>query len=273
MQPCLIIYSKDYSFIDTGRVYASGFSMGSMRSFSIGMSNTFSKYFAAIAPTNIITTQAKTINPNYSNCPDITSSTTAVPTIYFAGETSVFAELPHQAFVLMLGESGKANIIDNAINYLFKRNHVTDHYEYDAAKDAFFGWKGDYTKIVKSIFPGVISTAQYYKSKDGNVYTALVHTSNVGHEPLRVHTELAWGFMSKFSRIDHCSITVTSATYTGSAVETTVVVKDGKDILTKNVDYTLVYSNNKKAGTATVTVYGKGNYSGSIIKKFTIKKL
>ena len=35
-------------------------------------------------------------------------------------------------------------------------------------------------------------------------------------------------------------------------------------------DYTLTYSNNKKQGTATVTIKGKGNYSGTIKKTFEI---
>ena len=42
--------------------------------------------------------------------------------------------------------------------------------------------------------------------------------------------------------------------------------------LTEGKDYTIKYKNNVNAGTATVTATGKGNYTGSISKKFKIKK-
>ena len=42
--------------------------------------------------------------------------------------------------------------------------------------------------------------------------------------------------------------------------------------LTEGKDYTIKYSNNVNAGTATVTAAGKGNYTGSISKKFRIYK-
>ena len=40
--------------------------------------------------------------------------------------------------------------------------------------------------------------------------------------------------------------------------------------LTKNTDYTVSYENNKKAGTATVKIEGKGNYTGTITQTFFI---
>ena len=41
--------------------------------------------------------------------------------------------------------------------------------------------------------------------------------------------------------------------------------------LKKGTDYTVKYENNVEKGTATVTVTGKGNYTGTIIKNFTIE--
>ena len=49
-------------------------------------------------------------------------------------------------------------------------------------------------------------------------------------------------------------------------------VKNGSKKLTKGTDFTVSYSNNTAAGTATVTVKGKGDYSGTVTKNFTIKK-
>lgn len=58
--------------------------------------------------------------------------------------------------------------------------------------------------------------------------------------------------------------------YDGTAHEPGVTVKDGANTLTKGVHYTVAYSNNTNKGTATVTVTGAGDYSGTITKDFTI---
>ena len=49
------------------------------------------------------------------------------------------------------------------------------------------------------------------------------------------------------------------------------VICEGKT-LKQGTDYTVSYKNNTKAGTATVTVSGKGNYTGGKDASFTIKK-
>ena len=50
------------------------------------------------------------------------------------------------------------------------------------------------------------------------------------------------------------------------------VVKDGTTTLKSGTDYTVSYKNNINAGTATVTITGIGNYTGSVNKTFTIRK-
>ena len=63
---------------------------------------------------------------------------------------------------------------------------------------------------------------------------------------------------------------IAAQTYTGSALTPAVTVKDGSTTLTSGTDYTVAYSNNTNAGTATVTVTGKGNYTGTKTATFTI---
>ena len=63
---------------------------------------------------------------------------------------------------------------------------------------------------------------------------------------------------------------IADQTYTGSAIEPTIEVKDGEATLVLNTDYTVAYSNNVNTGTATVTVTGMGNYSGTATANFTI---
>lgn len=61
-----------------------------------------------------------------------------------------------------------------------------------------------------------------------------------------------------------------SHTYTGKAIKPKVTVKLKKKTLSAS-DYTVSYKNNVNPGTATVTVKGKGKYSGSVTKSFYIK--
>ena len=56
---------------------------------------------------------------------------------------------------------------------------------------------------------------------------------------------------------------VSSKAYTGKAIKPSVTVKDGTKTLVKGTDYTLSYKNNTNIGTATVTITGKGSYTGS----------
>lgn len=60
--------------------------------------------------------------------------------------------------------------------------------------------------------------------------------------------------------------------YTGKLVKPNPVVKYGTKILKKNKDYTISYKNNKKAGTAQMTIKGKGQYAGTKVVKFKIVK-
>lgn len=59
-------------------------------------------------------------------------------------------------------------------------------------------------------------------------------------------------------------------TYTGSAIKPVPAVKVGGKTLKNGTDFTVSYKNNTEPGTATLTVMGKGNYSGSVAKNFTI---
>lgn len=61
--------------------------------------------------------------------------------------------------------------------------------------------------------------------------------------------------------------------YTGSALEPDVELLDGSAALREGRDYTLSYENNTEVGTATVTVTGKGNYTGSRSAAFQIIKV
>ena len=60
--------------------------------------------------------------------------------------------------------------------------------------------------------------------------------------------------------------------YSGSAHTPNVTAKIGSSTLTNITDYTVSYSNNINAGTATATITGKGNCTGTKSTTFTITK-
>ena len=61
-------------------------------------------------------------------------------------------------------------------------------------------------------------------------------------------------------------------TYTGSPITPAVSVALKNTRLIEDRDYTLVYTNHTNVGTATVTVTGKGNYTGTATRTFVISK-
>lgn len=72
--------------------------------------------------------------------------------------------------------------------------------------------------------------------------------------------------------ISSTEIAVKNATFTGSAVKSAVDVRLGNVTLKEGTHYTLSYKNNVNAGTAQVTVSGKGSLEGAVTKSFTIAK-
>jgi hypothetical protein len=80
-------------------------------------------------------------------------------------------------------------------------------------------------------------------------------------------------FQIDAKKISGCTVSsVDDQYYTGNEIKPGVTVKDGSTTLTKGTDYTLAYSKNTKVGTATITIKGKGNYTGSTSVTFQIVK-
>ena len=65
---------------------------------------------------------------------------------------------------------------------------------------------------------------------------------------------------------------ISNATYTGEAITPKPTVQYGGKTLKLNTDYSLSYKNNVNAGTATVTITGKGSYGGTKSVTFAISK-
>lgn len=106
-------------------------------------------------------------------------------------------------------------------------------------------------------------------------YTVSGFTGNLGKNVITVTAGECSATFNVYVRdaISNSKITLsgTKFTATGKAIKPTVkvILKNGK-ILKLNTDYTLTYSANTYPGTASVTIKGKGLYTGSVKKIFTI---
>lgn len=74
--------------------------------------------------------------------------------------------------------------------------------------------------------------------------------------------------------INLCTVSLSTGdvTYTGEPQQKTVTLTYNGATLVENVDYTLEYFNNTKAGMATITITGIGNYEGTRDRYFEILK-
>lgn len=72
--------------------------------------------------------------------------------------------------------------------------------------------------------------------------------------------------------ISSCKVELPSSTqyFRGTRIRPVVTVKDGSTLLKNGKDYSVTYANNLSVGTATITITGNGNYTGSVTKTFSI---
>ena len=131
----------------------------------------------------------------------------------------------------------------------------------------------------KAIKPGVTVKYGSKKLKNGTDYSvSYKNNKNVGKATVTITGKGNYtGKVEKTFKIEAKSVKklkvekIKDKEYTGKAIKPKVVVKYGDIKLKKDRDYKVSYSNNKKIGKATVTIKGKGNYTGTVKKTFKIK--
>jgi hypothetical protein len=107
----------------------------------------------------------------------------------------------------------------------------------------------------------------YSYSNNTNVGTAKVTVNGIGNYKGSAQTT----FAIKPQSISKATVaSVAKKTYTGKAWKPEPAVKLGSKTLKKGTDFTYSYASNTNAGTATVTVKGTGNYTGSAKTTFAI---
>ncbi len=125
----------------------------------------------------------------------------------------------------------------------FKDTPNLSYLEFSGLKNARIGrFAGNYMVEKNGTVSGPVSASTWTDFENNQVY--------------RVYLEGA-------KPIGDCSFgNIAPQVYTGLPLTPEVEVKDASTVLTRDTDYTLLYSENTAAGTATVRVIGKGAYYG-----------
>ena len=121
---------------------------------------------------------------------------------------------------------------------------------------------------LKADNPGVGSFVEIQGNEPADVSAAATYTFTMPEAPYGVQVSAEFKARTPItaSMID----AIDNQEYTGSAITPTIVVKDGDNPLSLDTDYTVEYINNTEVGQATVTVTGKGKYTGTATVNFTI---
>ncbi len=139
------------------------------------------------------------------------------------------------------------------------KNVSFDNYSSNLYAD---GWQLTFdsnSAVAKAIKSDSAIQYNYYIKTKSNDY---LYGDNATHTKYIFSSEKSISSLS-FSK-------VSDYTYTGKAHKPAVTVKDGDYTLKKGTDYTLSYKNNKDIGTASITIKGKGKYTGSKTIQFKI---
>ena len=190
--------------IDETKIYASGFSMGGIKSWDL-----FEQYpqiFAGLAPMDA--TNEPGID-SYDNSIENINQNLLTPVFYVGGVDSPLPEMPFQA----------QKCIDR-VAYTFAVNKIVT--EYNVSMDDIDNWankvwgiSGDLTYEVTDQKAFLDSTLEVnlFASENGKYYTAFTDATNQSHEVYARNSWAAWDFLSQFSRNADGSISIADVSY------------------------------------------------------------
>lgn len=188
----------EYPQLDASRVYAAGFSMGSIMCGQLALE--IPEKLAAVAPNAVLRA------PNDELVEEI-----KIPVYYVGGHYDANTS-GHSVFPT--DETVEDNIVEsNAFwNQIFSMNDIGDgSYDYDeTAENTWWGISEfDDVQILKASEGAGEYRINSLKSNDGVVYTKLVDVSHWGHEYYPELCEDMWNFMTQFSRNEDGTLNIT----------------------------------------------------------------
>ena len=174
--------------------------------------------------------------------------------------------------------TGSAGAIDAAAAVNYVKEHYSDYQSnatniskcYDKASLSYTSctYSGSAKKPAVTI-SGLKSGTDYTVSYVNNVNVGTASVKIKGKDKYKGTISLDFTIkaasMSDFA--SNVKLSYTSCTYSGSAKKPTVTISG----LKSGTDYTVSYSNNTNVGKAKVVITGRGNYTGTTTKTFTIK--
>ena len=166
---------------------------------------------------------------------------------------------------------------------------VDGHYAYTSGLNTNYSYSGKMTDPTFNVYWYHKGTSTLLKKGTGYDYT-----TTYSYDYIRGKGSVTINFTGNFSgsitetftiqrgnELSNYTVyipNIADQAYTGTYVKPYVSVYYGgptavtaRTLLTEGVHYTLSYTSNINAGTATVTVTGKGAYSGTVTKNFNIK--
>lgn len=162
---------------------------------------------------------------------------------------------------ILHGVNFKSNIFDPNTPYLHENDGIYKN-AYNGKKDDNYKYYCDYMRCKLPDGRGIDPRAFYRLSGE---YTLVDGSMAVG---------------GAVKQSDSFPINIASAqmvkigdqTYTGKKITPKITLKDGDYTLKEGTDFTVSFENNKNIGTATVTINGKGIYTGKKVREFKIVK-
>ncbi|MBP5598795.1 MAG: hypothetical protein J6X48_00755 [Lachnospiraceae bacterium] len=175
--------------VDEKRIYATGFSMGSGKTFDLFME--YPDAFAGFMPCSALFPIRN--NPWGLSLGDPRVNTSvSKPIFYSGGEDSTLPELPFQ------DEESLVRIKHVAKINKLKKKFDFDFNDKSAWKDPVYGEEPDEIKVLHDTDRNSDLTVRYYESEDGVIRTAFASVSNQIHECRHHSIEAAWEFISQF---------------------------------------------------------------------------
>ena len=180
--------------VDEHRIYATGFSMGSGKSWDCFQE--FPEVFAGLMPASALFPVYRTFYGDPVPAEKL-NQTVPVPVFYSGGEESPLPELPfHTATALervqYVAQVNRLKAKEKFARLSFDRK--------DEWKDPIWGVSGDRIEKVFDPSRGSTLTIHYYDSEDGICRTAFASVSGQQHECRQHSCENAWKFISEFRR-------------------------------------------------------------------------
>ena len=188
----LIDHLKIEYAIDEEKIYATGFSMGGIKSWDLLQQ--CPERFAGLMPMDAADWPGN--NCFFGKTPEINEDV-MVPLLYVGGVTSPLVELPchDERAIARMAYLAKVNDL--------KQDFTLDLKAKDSWADPYVGCKGERVEELRDeMFPKSTYYAHYYDSKDGNCYTCIMAITEHGHEIRPFTNRYAYQFVKQFRRKD-----------------------------------------------------------------------